>query len=354
MKKLITALALCLSALTVEKASAECYSDCFSRSSLELKAGYRTDDLNFRIGCNLESPDTLSKVNFDDIRIYQFGATLRTTFCECVYFRGDARVGQIYSGKSRVTNFFNDCSGNNVERFHRDMGRGEVWDLSGGVGYQFCACDTFRITPLIGYSSHEQRIHRFGPVHGFINDWFFEDDSRFCNESSSSCSSSSSSEQIAKSSGNCCFGDLKCVSSRYRARWNGPWLGLDIGYQVNCALDFYGSFEYHWAHFNGKGRWNWNDEFIDDFHQSANGDGQTYTFGLNYHYWDCFDFGAEVQFQQWRTRRGRDRAYINGDGFGEENSRIGQDCATPTTLYNRLNYVKWDSFSISLTTAYMF
>ncbi len=191
MKKLITALALCVSALAMEKASADWHDGYqhdgyvvhenfdgheqlgnLSRSSLELSVGYRTDDLNFRLGSPTQNPDTLSKVHFDELRIYQFGATYRGNFCECWYFRGDASVGGIYSGKSRVTNFNCFCdSGNFDHRFNRKTGRGEVWDLSAAFGYQICACDnSLRIIPLLGYSWDEMRVRRFGPIHGFAAD----------------------------------------------------------------------------------------------------------------------------------------------------------------------------------------
>lgn len=356
MKKLFTVLALCVSALGIEKACANSYSDYFSKSSLELNAGYRTDDLNFRIGCPLQVPDTLAKVHFDDIRLYQFGARLRTNICNCFYFRGIANVGQIYSGKSRVTTFFFPCDSFDVERFHEHVGRGQTWDLSGALGYQFCACDNQLIfTPLLGYSAHEQRLRRFGPVHGYIDQSFFSDSSRFC-----SSSERNNSQQHAFAKGgcsersNCCFDSVKCVSSRWRARWSGPWVGFDLDYAINCALDFYGAFEYHWAHFTGKGRWNWADKFVDDFHQSANGNGQTYTLGLSYRYWDCWAFGVEANFQQWRTRRGRDHAFLNGTDFSGGESSSSDACFSPAILNNRLNHVRWDSFSLTVTTAYLF
>lgn len=384
MKKLITALAFCVSALTFEKACADWhdgYHDGYvvhedfgsheqlgnsSKSSLELSVGYRTDDLNFRIGSPTQNPDTLSKVHFDELRIYQFGATYRGNFCECYYFRGDASVGGIYSGKSRVTNFNCFCDGENRNdhRFNRKTGRGEVWDISGGFGYQICACDNaLKFIPLIGYSWNELRVRRFGPVHGFArqqgNDCSACDDS--FDDSFFGTAAAQPATSLAKSSSNYnddsgnfiddnsngrCFHEGRCPNANYRARWNGPWVGFDLAYNFNCNLDLYGSFEYHWLHFNGRGHWNLRDEFVDNFSQGANGNGQTYLFGLNYHWLSCFDVGVEVEFKNWYTRRGHDRSYFN--------SNLDSHCDRPEITYNRLNFVNWNSVSVSGTVGYDF
>lgn len=386
MKKLFTALALCVSAFAMEKACADGWHDGYhndggyhdatyvsghdggflSKSSLELRAGYRTDSLNFRIGSPTEVPDTLSKVHFDSLRIWQFGGTLRSSFCDCFYFRGDVNVGKIYSGKSRVTNYDCFCRGgrNRSHEFKRRTGRGDVWDVSAALGYQICACDNqLRFVPLIGYAVAEQRVRRFGPVHGFAAPRGVDRD-RFCRDgcddsysrdwSGSGSDNSSVAAQpasIAKysdhRSSDCCFDHDYCPSSRWRARWTGPWLGFDAAYNLNCNVDVYGGFEYHWAHFSGKGHWDFQNRYADNFSQGANGDGQIYTFGLNWNPWDCWNFGLEVKFQQWNTRRGHDRSYFNSDDSSSH-------CDRPSITYNRLNYVKWDSFAISFATAYLF
>lgn len=359
MKRLIATLIFCSVALTQQVyADNGCCADeecnlCDATATVSF--GWRTDDIDFRIGNQFSPSQTLSKALFDDQRSYEFGIRgVAVTECQ-LYFRGYAKYGQIYSGENHTTQFFcGDCP--EKLRFKHRAGRGEVWDLSAGVGYQLCACDDkLTVTPIVGYSIHEQRVKRFGPLHTFFDRNFLNN---FIHESSSS--DQQCDENLSH----------KCFTSSYRARWKSPWLGVDFAYRTECDLTLYGSLEYHWDSYSGRGRWTLRDSFVDDFSQSANGNGQIYTFGGKWDYNDCWAFGLRFDYQDRDTRHGKDRTHIkvnnvcpderiapyvpspesSGSSIADQGACFGEQ----NFIDSRLNRVEWTSASIVATATLKF
>src|SRR5215213_5633347 len=109
-----------------------------------------------------------------------------------------------------------------------------------GVGYRVTStCGRFTATPLAGYSWQGQNLHIYDGRQ--IIDLFNND-----------------------------IGRLRGLNSHYDARWYGPWVGLDFNTRVECCAYLFGSFEWHFTTYRGKGYWNLRDD-LGPFRHHANG-----------------------------------------------------------------------------------
>lgn len=274
-----------------------------------------------------------------------------------VYLRGYADVGTTYSGKNSVIENICHCDCPTDNRYKHKAGRGEVWDASVAIGYQLCACDDKLVfAPVVGYSIHEQRVKRFGPLHTFFEENFLglqpPKDSDCC-------------EVLCPD--NVCKLDLqKCLfKSTHRSRWTSPFVGMDATYEWTCNTTIYGSMEYHWANYNGRGRWAFTQTFVDDYRQTANGCGYVFGLGGVWNCNDCWSFGVDAKWNKWDTRRGKDRSCLAcGDCFNTCNALtpvtkafgdLNTECiGEQETICSRLIDNEWQSVQVVFTANWTF
>lgn len=254
--------------------------------------------------------DKISKLRWKGLHIGQIMLTGRYVNCYRFYFRGYADYGRIFEGKETDTDF----SGNPAIRtFPHSKStaradKGEVYDFSAGIGYQFrFLCGRATITPIAGYSYHAQHLR-------------MDHEEIICNVRPGGF-----------------VGSVDGVHNNYRTRWKGPWLGVDFTLYMTCDLKLFGSAEYHWTLFHARGHWNLREDFVKDFHQHAKGRGFVYTLGASYDVWDNWTIGLVGGYQAWRTWRGLDKVYLF-DG----------------PLRSRLNVVHWHSIYASVMVGYEF
>src|SRR5262245_23501234 len=105
---------------------------------LDVGGGYRQDSFEWELaGPNHELP-VLSRLSWDDLRIFELTAQLKKISCQNVYFRMKGDYGWIFEGKNRDSDFeIEKKTGNIVEwsRSDNNGGQGYVWDFSAGLGY---------------------------------------------------------------------------------------------------------------------------------------------------------------------------------------------------------------------------
>lgn len=149
----------------------DCYSEYFNAY---IGTVFRQDQLDFSVA---NDPDgTVSparRFQWEDLRILPFYgyADYRNQCGFVVKLYGD--YGRIYDGSAHTREW--NASGLTL----REKGcaqRGSVWDLGGGIGYDFRFCkDLWTVTPFIGYDHNEQyyRIYdiqrEFGPFQGLLD-----------------------------------------------------------------------------------------------------------------------------------------------------------------------------------------
>jgi Protochlamydia outer membrane protein len=308
MRKLILALGLMgLAAFTspVEAWDEWDWSGC--ETEADLGVGYRRDNLKWTIAGPNGFPNILSSLDWKGLGICQIVGTARVVTQNHIYARAKADYGVIVSGKNIDSDYLGNDRTFEISRTKNDAGKGEVYDLTAGVGYQFSFfCDSLKIAPLVGYSHNEQHLRQYhgNQVIGFVF------------------------------SG----GRFPGLHSNYRAKWQGPWIGVDASYDIDCSWNLYGSLEYHWAHYHGTGHWNLNTAFIRDFKQtSQDASGGLVTIGATYLICDGWTLGIELNYIAMKVHHGRDRVYFDFGTFG-----------------SKLNSVKWHSASYLATVGYKF
>ncbi len=289
----------------------------------------------------------------------------------CVYARGTANYGWIADGTYQPRGYY-EGNGELFENLLSDFGlapsadkkvRGSVWDVSGGIGYNFrLACDTFEFAPLVGWSYHNvhfrtDRYRNFTELFGQLNEVLEQAD----------------------------LGDLGIVAftsesrARYNSYWTGPWIGFDTVYNWDCRLSLVCSFQYHYARQNGKGNVRSYDQYFqseevdfhfDDFAVGSSADdygrlafdsdahfntrvnlrGYFIGGGINYNLNDCYYAGFHVDYWNMRkVQEGHVRVETDAHEFTagfSSTSDFRDDQLSERDIC--LNYMKWTSLRFNL------
>lgn len=264
--------------------------------TFDVAGGYRGDHLRWDIAGPFGIPDVLSEVKYKRVRSYNVGAVGTYVNCHHWYFRGSGDYGRIYQGHQSESDFLGEDETLPFFLSSSDANKGEVYDYSGGIGYQFnFLINRFSFSPLVGYSHHAQHFH--------MTNLFVEFDPIF---------------EIV--------GPIPGQHDTYNTRWTGPWFGADFNFRMTCDLWLFGTGEFHLVHYAAKGHTGRN--LIPDFRQSANGYGQNYIVGINYKPFCNWGVGILGNYQHFWTRHGHSRP----KGIDE--------------IHVRLNRVHWTSWSL--------
>ena len=344
-------------------------------SSLEVGVGYRQDRLEWKTSSHFDSSSSGSDSYYSDnelvgaprrlrselkwrrLQIVQIEARGKYVTCDNIYLRACGDYGWICSGKNTDSDFvtlgqgFEDRSGSEFEFAHsRSKARGNVYDARIAVGYQFKMCDdSFSIAPLAGWSWHGQRIrdrHLRHDSYSYDESFGFDDEPLVVNQGARARSSSSyfdtygSDSSSSSSHGN---------HSRYHARWNGPFVGFDFDYRLGCACewDIFGSYEFHWARYHAKARWNLRTDLFDGFQQRAKSAyGNLFNIGVKYDFCECWTLAVKGEFQWWNAHHGRDRAKTFASHLG--------NVKTDAFLTIPLKNVKWQSAAVMVDLGMIF
>lgn len=302
-------------------------------SSLEIGVGYRQDRLEWKTHAHSSSYGSdddydfpfgiNSHVKWRNLNIWEIVAEGEYVTCDNLYFRANADYGWITDGKNKDKDRFSfsslDYSSSNSKA------RGEVYDVRAAIGYQFKMCDdSFAVSPVIGYSWHGQHIRDRG----------------LKNDSSYDCSC-----DYAYSGS---YGDNH---SKYRTRWNGPFIGLDFDYRFGCGCEadweVFGSYEFHWAKYRAEANWQLRTDLFDGFrHRADDAYGQIFDIGVKWDFCECWTLALKGEFQWWWADHGHDTAKIAEASFG--------DVSTNCHLRIPLRDVKWDSAAVQLLVGMVF
>lgn len=318
-------------------------------ATFDLGVGFRRDRLSWETKENHSSStselDSISpsvgyssRLDWKRLNIWQVEAKTKVLLCDDVYFRAYADYGWITSGKNTATD---RCSINDVssECFRSDSNtRGQVYDVSLGIGYQFKMCDdSFSLTPVLGYSWEGQHLRDRNEEIG--------------SSSSSSLSSVRSSESYTDSYSSISYSSGSSSgsgnSTRYNTRWNGPWLGFDIDYRLGCDWVLFGTYEYHWATYHAHANWAFQMHALNGFnHRASNAHGQVVSLGARWDFCDCWTVSLAAEYQAWRASHGRNTIRASEQLLGNR--------VQITQIRFPLHDVRWDSASLSIDVGYVF
>jgi hypothetical protein len=279
-------------------------------TDLTFSAGYRRDDLDWNIAGYL-MPDyyvnVLSELTWDDLESYQVKFQGSLVFPNIIALRGIADYGWISDGDNQDSDYAGDNRTLEFSRSNNSADDGNVWDVSLAIGYPIRTGRKViaTITPLVGYSHHEQNLE--------MSDGY----------------------QTIPELG--AFGGL---DSSYDTEWYGPWLGIDINFRAPAIktiahrFETFISYEYHWADYEAKADWNLRNDFKHpkSFTHDADGNGWIFRTGFNFILQRNIALNFNYEYQDWSTDSGTDKIFF-ADG---------------TTAKTRLNEVNWTSYSLGL------
>lgn len=306
-------------------------------SSFDLGFGYRNDSFKWETHAITTVPPSTtavglkSKLHWKNLNIWQIEARGKYVTCDNVYLRGVFDYGWITSGKvtdsdfistgsisevsSSDTSFANSFSGSNEDEFSRSHAhsKGHVYDANIAIGYQFQLCDdSLALSPVVGYGWNGQHLEL-----------------------------KNGRQEIPASE------SIDDLHSKYHARWNGPFLGVDLDYRFSCDWSIFATYEFHWARYHARANWNLRSDLIDGFSQHAkNGYGNVVSLGFKWDFCECWTASLIGQWQGWYAKRGRDVAKIAEVDIG--------DVEVTTYVSSHLRNVRWQSGSIMFDLGMIF
>lgn len=314
MRKWITLLMTCLVAGSVSYANAH-------TGQVDIEAGYRRDNINWKLRFPSNDPLVRSNHKFKDLDIFQIGVNGRTTLGCNFYLRANAYWGWILDGdyERSVATRFSDYGYDGFEFGFSDHRRTTIDDkyvygVGAAIGYPFYFCDcTTIVAPVIGYAFDEQRV-QFDEAGFNFDDYYFS-------------------------------GDDRCCRQTFSSRWYGPFVGVDFNYRpYGDCWNIYADVEYHWGSFRGRKSHGDGFDFFDHGNRhSHDATGWVFAAGAEYDLCNCWTVGLSVKFQDWEANRHK----RNCDNYGDEYA-FGFYDGGYCSERQKTNH-KWHSYAINLT-----
>jgi hypothetical protein len=281
MKKFIVGFAAAL-VCSIQGHAGQFYpNDCCDTSiSADIGAGYRNDRLKWAFPGFSPGASVRSKWSGIDIGFIEANGR---ACLPCGYvIKGDFDYG--WSGWARDRHLKLVDYNNDTDDRHNERTRANVYDISIGVGRQFCCdclCGTY--TPLIGWSYNHQK---------FTGPSFFH------------------------------RGEHK--SSRYA--WNGGWVGFEAEYNLNCSWNLFFDYAFHVGDFEAKV-----DEFFRHRHRDNTFFGNEVQLKTVYQWSECLDLGFKVNYKSYWTRD-RESTYEAHEGGGHRRQTTWNSVAISVDL----------------------
>lgn len=271
--------------------------DCFGFDSVltfDVGGGYRNDSLKWKI----LNPQSEIEENWKNIGLGVVETNAQFLACEHYLLKVDFDFGwfsnngsQRYSVESIIA----------PSSYYKSKPRGNAYNLSGGIGYQFnFDCLRVSFAPLVGYSTSQQRFKN----------------RNYVNEANPA-------------------GDDILAHNNYKFRWSGPWLGFALAYQATCELQLYFDYYYHWTRFRGTVKEHFLLGQLPRHLRSNNVNGNQFTVGGTYTFCDYWSIGVKYDYKLY-----------NGDK--------GKSTIEKLDLSSPLRKLNWQSSTITLDIGYTF
>lgn len=279
-----------------------------------LSMGYRVDDIDWNIAGNTllgNYVNVLSELTWNNIEIYQFKLRNKTIFRKVFYLRGSLGYGWILAGDNQDSDYLGNNRTLEYSRSNSSTDDDKVLDASLGIGYQFSfGFDNLGVTPLIGYSYHQQNLTMTNGNHTVASIYTSP------------------------------VGPIEGLDSTYNADWNGLWIGLDINYKLDKRHTIYAEVEYHRADYYAETNWNLRADLNHpkSFEHTADGTGIVLSMGWSTSFKKQWTLNINFDYQKWSTDTGTDRVFFSNG----------------TTLETPLNEVNWQSYAVMMGVAYHF
>jgi hypothetical protein len=248
-----------------------CKPDCYvDNIYLDVIGGYREDELSSHVAefsCPTGFVGT-DHLKVKRINVYEVGGIARAEYCN-FYTRAYGTYGWGHHGKYEETSENFGCCEN---RTTSSVFRTRTKDLTVGIGYSL---------PLYDYWCNPWNV-------GLIGGWYYDEVHL----------------TMSNAYENGFFSPI--VSGfRYKNRWSGPWVGLDISFECGNGI-FNGGYEYHWGHWNGDWLLRGPDVrgvAFSDHRESHHVCGSVIFADAKWKYW-FFEIGLGIRLQEFKANNG--------------------------------------------------
>jgi hypothetical protein len=194
--------------------------------------------------------------------------------------RGEATYGRIFAGRSSISAFADDSRDQVTYRSEQRSDRGDTREATVAMGVRMRLARSVEALCEIGYSGSEQRVVLRDGV------------------------------QAVPASG-----PYSGLDSRYLARWQGHWLGLEGTWDVLAAWTLSAAVRYQWVAYHGELDLNLRDDLAHprSVEQSGNGHAIAAGLGVAWHLTRRTAVDLQVSREDARVSDGRDQTnYANG------------------------------------------
>jgi hypothetical protein len=288
------------------------------QTRFRVSLGLRRDDFNWSIAATDRQPDVLSELTWSDVKSHQLAIANQSILGRHVYLRFNFNYARIADGCVRDS----DYAGNNrTDEYSRSISQSDgdyLFDFSMGAGYPFTFFKgNLMVVPLIGGSLHKQNFR--------ISDGY---------------------QVISNNPNDFPVGPLPSqLSSTYRAKWEGYWLGCDLQYDFQPKSKWFPpmqwsfSLEYHWTRYAAKADWNLRSDLDHpvSFEQDADGHGLSLQGQWAVAVTSRLNVTLTLHYLKWTTDPGNDRF----NHVSHPQSR-------------RFNGAEWESRGMMVGVAYRF
>lgn len=278
----------------------------------DISIGPRIDELHWSISGNRlgANPNILSELTWRSVDSVQLGLVFEAVSESGFTLRTQARVGQIYDGWVRDSDFVGNNRTLEVSRAEAETNDDSVSDVNISLGKRIPVTDTRAtfVTPFVGFSFHQQ-------------DFRITDGVQII-------------DQVSGLGPRALVG----LDSRYEAEWWSTYLGFQIDH-FGQRWDTFGRVEYHNADYEASGDWNLRDDLAHpvSFKQKSDGSGPIYMIGTRYHFTDNWAFNASFSWANWDADTGVHRS-------------LGADGRVTST---RLNTAQWEHNALMMGISYV-
>ena len=312
------------------------------QTDIRLSAGWRADEIKTLIvgSATLTEPNALFRPYFSDhlqvrdIHITQIGVQgqLAVPYCWCdcytwwlsqFYLKGYAYWGNVYSG--RYSAFDKDIPETNpTTRFGNlgDVHGGDSRNFNIGLGWLYPISEDFGIGISGGYQYDRLDVKVKNMLKVEACDFDTDDDS---------CTATAF--------------DFVQEGLKYKTKWDGPWLGVNVLY-ASCDYRFNIGYEYHWVDWKGSSQLRGADQtncsaFTDRRHGSdGHGNVVFVEAGTNSGCWE-FILGAKYS-----------AFTVSGRRHPENSTFFAIGC--PADEIDKVKKNKWYSFQLTFDIGYQF
>jgi hypothetical protein len=278
--------------------------------------GYRRDKFLWNIASDITgiaTPNILSELKWDPLKIAQVKTQATVTLMDRFVFDGKLAYGEIFEGENQDSDYLGDDRTLEFSRSNNNSEDDDVLDLTGGVGIKIPIGQYleptdepffFWVTPMAGYSYHEQNLRM-----------------------------TEGTQTIPAT------GSFAGLNSTYQTEWDGVWGGVQVDGAYKKWSGFF-RFEYHYVDYYAEADWNLRSDFAHpkSYEHIADGRGLVYGGGLSYALNNRWRVNAEADFQDWETDPGLDRTFFSNGTVSE----------------TRLNEAIWESFGVTFGLTYSF